>query len=46
MSKKNPWPGMATYEDGDGRKFCGRDDESYDVTRLIDKMPLHITWTV
>ena len=36
MSKKNPWPGMATYEDGDGRKFCGRDDESYDVTRLID----------
>lgn len=35
----NPWVGLASYEDPEtaGRKvlFCGRDDESYDVSKLI-----------
>ena len=36
---KNPWAGLASYEDPETAerrlKFCGRDDESYDLTRLI-----------
>lgn len=35
----NPWAGLASYEDPATAKrklkFCGRDDESYDVTKLI-----------
>ena len=35
----NPWAGLASYEDPDTAKrklkFYGRDDESYDVTKLI-----------
>ena len=35
----NPWAGLSSYEDpiksGKGLKFCGRKDESYDVTQLI-----------
>ena len=37
---KNPWAGLASYEDPTKserkQKFCGRDNEIYDVTRLID----------
>ncbi len=36
---QNPWAGLASYEDPEtaARKllFCGRDDESYDVAKLI-----------
>ena len=36
----NPWPGLASYEDpakSDRKlKFCGRDNDIFDVTRLID----------
>ena len=36
---KNPWAGLASYEDPETAerklKFCGRDDDSYDLTRLI-----------
>ena len=36
----NPWPGLASYEDpakSDRKlKFCGRDHDIFDVTRLID----------
>ena len=36
----NPWPGLSSYEDptkSDRKlKFCGRDNDIYDVTRLID----------
>lgn len=36
----NPWAGLTPYEDPmDGtpiHKFCGREDEIFDVTRLID----------
>ncbi len=35
----NPWAGLASYEDPETTerklKFCGRDDESYDVAKLI-----------
>ena len=35
----NPWAGLASYEDPQNAeydlKFCGRDDDSYDVARLI-----------
>ena len=36
---KNPWAGLASYEDPETAerklKFCGRDDDSYDLARLI-----------
>lgn len=36
----NPWAGLASYEDPSKSerklKFCGRDNDIYDVTRLID----------
>lgn len=36
---QNPWAGLASYEDPETAKrkllFCGRDDESYDVAKLI-----------
>lgn len=39
MSTHNPWAGLASYEDPEiaeqKLKFCGRDDDSYDVTKLI-----------
>lgn len=39
-NRKNPWAGLSSYEDplkGKHRlKFCGRDRETKDVTRLID----------
>lgn len=43
-TKKNPWPGLAPYEDpkkaiSEGRDvllFCGRESETFDVARLID----------
>lgn len=35
----NPWAGLASYEDPETAaqrlKFCGRDDESYDVAKLV-----------
>lgn len=36
MSKMNPWAGLSSYQEGDGRQFCGRDNESFDVARLVD----------
>lgn len=39
-SIQNPWAGLASYEDPSKSertlKFCGRDNDIYDVTRLID----------
>lgn len=39
--KENPWAGLAAYQDPDisqfPLKFCGRDNETYDVTQLIDE---------
>lgn len=39
VNDNNPWAGLASYEDPDKAKrklkFCGRDDESYDVVKLI-----------
>ena len=36
---KNPWAGLASYEDPETAerklKFCGRDDDSYDLAHLI-----------
>lgn len=36
----NPWPGLAAYSDpyvsADPCMFCGRDKESFEVTRMID----------
>lgn len=36
---QNPWAGLASYEDPENAKhklkFCGRDDESYDMAKLI-----------
>ncbi|MBQ9187283.1 MAG: WD40 repeat domain-containing protein [Prevotella sp.] len=36
---QNPWAGLASYEDPEiaerKLKFCGRDDDSYDLVRLI-----------
>ena len=36
---QNPWAGLASYEDPETAerklKFCGRDDDSYDLSRLI-----------
>lgn len=36
----NPWPGLAAYKDpqqsGTKRLFCGRDKESFEMTRMID----------
>lgn len=36
----NPWAGLASYQDPDASnsplQFCGRDNESFDVARLID----------
>jgi len=38
-SQANPWAGLASYEDPAKAehqlKFCGRDDDSYDVAKLI-----------
>ena len=40
MTNKQPWAGLASYEDPQKSelklKFCGRDNDIYDVTRLID----------
>ena len=40
MPTYNPWAGLASYEDPATAQhpllFCGRDDESYDVTKLIN----------
>ncbi len=40
MSTNNPWLGLASYEepkkDGNDYQFCGRDDETLEVVRLID----------
>lgn len=40
MTMKNPWLGLASYEepknDGNDYLFCGRDEETMDVVRLID----------
>ncbi len=39
-SLQNPWAGLSSYEDPANSdhhlKFCGRDSNTYDVTRLID----------
>lgn len=39
-NNNNPWAGLASYEDPSKSerklKFCGRDNDIYDVTRLID----------
>lgn len=39
-NNNNPWAGLASYEDPAKSerklKFCGRDNDIYDVTRLID----------
>jgi len=39
VNKPNPWAGLASYEDPEKAeyklKFCGRDDDSYDVAKLI-----------
>ena len=39
-ASNNPWAGLSSYQDPETAevklKFCGRDNESYDVTRLID----------
>lgn len=39
IKNPNPWAGLASYEDPEVAKvhlkFCGRDDESYDVAKLI-----------
>lgn len=40
MTTKNPWLGLASYEepknDGNDYSFCGRDQETLDLVRLID----------
>ncbi len=40
MTIKNPWIGLASYEepknDGNDYLFCGRDEETLDLVRLID----------
>ena len=40
MTTKNPWLGLASYEepknDGNDYLFCGRDEETLDMVRLID----------
>lgn len=37
---KNPWPGLSPYKDPlvsiVKRKFCGRDKETFELTRMID----------
>lgn len=36
MTTTNPWLGLASYEEQDEYRFCGRDKETLDVVRLID----------
>ena len=40
MTSKNPWLGLASYEepkyDGTDYQFCGRDEETLEMVRLID----------
>lgn len=40
MITKNPWRGLASYEEPQGTSddylFCGRDEETMDMVRLID----------
>lgn len=40
MTNRNPWLGLASYEEPNGTAddylFCGRDEETMDVVRLID----------
>lgn len=40
MTRKNPWRGLASYEEPQGNEqdylFCGRDDETLDMVRLIE----------
>ena len=40
MTTKNPWRGLASYEEPQGTSndylFCGRDEETLEVVRLID----------
>lgn len=40
VNTNNPWAGLSSYKDPENAdvklKFCGRDDESYDVANLID----------
>ena len=41
MTIENPWAGLASYEDPASSerklKFCGRDDDTYDMVKLISK---------
>lgn len=40
MTRKNPWRGLASYEEPQGNAqdylFCGRDEETLDMVRLIE----------
>lgn len=40
MTRKNPWRGLASYEEPQGNEqdylFCGRDEETLDMVRLIE----------
>ena len=40
IERKNPWMGLASYQDpetsGSSYLFCGRSNESYDVSQLIE----------
>ena len=40
MARKNPWRGLASYEEPQGNAqdylFCGRDEETLDMVRLIE----------
>ena len=40
MTTRNPWLGLASYDVPKGEEedyqFCGRDEETMDIVRLID----------
>jgi hypothetical protein len=44
LNKQNPWPGLATYDEGASDFFFGREDEVEELLRLIKLSPLTVLY--
>ncbi|MFA5921899.1 MAG: hypothetical protein WC856_11510 [Methylococcaceae bacterium] len=44
LDEQNPWPGLATYDEGASDFFFGREDEIEELLRLIKLSPLTVLY--
>ena len=44
LDEQNPWPGLATYDEGASDFFFGREDEVEELLRLIKLSPLTVLY--